>query len=480
MLGQKLVAAGGAPAVPSRAGEHPDGKQRRAQQLGGVLRRDHFGVGHRAGGGVVRGGELAQKPLGQPEPVVLAQVHQGGEGRFRGPRGLETDPLHLVAGGIEGNAFGQARQQACHRQLQQPVAVDVLGGVNGRGRPGKRVLIALGVHPGGVVFQQAVLQGEHLGGHAAVGLGAVHHYPVKIPAQFAELDGNIAGDRVVGAGGVDFPEGVLLPGVHVGRSGKVPGALLFGGNVHIHGKCFVNAVFIKVCEGQLAVSAQGVFGDVPLLVEVGGNRGRAACGAGGASPADDHVICAVAVQVPKAHQVHLGGSVPKGGGCPPAVLALFQKADFHAPVQGHKAHRVLHAVPRPVVHEDGRAVVPPFGVHQRQLLLVPLEELVNALLVQAGPGRGHQVWGVQPGEGAPCLGQAQRRAQGQGGQALDGPDLHGRLLSRRAAAQPMVPKRGKKSIPHHYSTVPRKNHHPIWPSAEPTAGASRGKLRGGR
>ena len=124
---------------------------------------------------------------GQPEPVILPQVHQGGEGCLVVPGGIGVDPLHQKAGGIQGDVLGDGRQLAGHGDFQQPVAVYVLGGEHRRRGPGKGVLVALRVHPRGGVEQQAVLQGEHLGGHAAVGLGAVHHHGGEVPAQLLSL-----------------------------------------------------------------------------------------------------------------------------------------------------------------------------------------------------------------------------------------------------------------------------------------------------
>ena len=210
-----------------------------------------------------------------------------------------------------------------------------------------------------------------------------------------------------------------------------------------------DAVAVKIRDGHFAVGAQQRLGDVPVPVEVGGHGGGAAGGARGAAPADEHVLGAVAVYVPKGDQVHLGGGVDKGGRRAPALLVFFQKGDPHAaPLGGDKAHRVGDAVAGPVLHDDGRAVLPPLGVDEGQLLAVPLlEELVNALLLQVGPGRGHEVLGVQPGKGASGLAQAQQRPQGQSGQALSVKGFHGLLLSRR------------RYICTQYSTFPEKNHH---------------------
>ena len=94
-----------------------------------------------------------------------------------------------------------------------------------------------------------------------------------------------------------------------------------------------------------------------------------------------------------------------------AVL-FYQKLHHHAPVLfGVEAQGVLDAVAGEVVHDDGGAVLPVFGVDQGELGLVPLEELVDALLVGVGFGGRHEVLGVQPGKGAAGAAQAEQYRQ---------------------------------------------------------------------
>ena len=192
------------------------------------------------------------------------------------------------------------------------------------------------------------------------------------------MDGRVAGDGVVRAGGVQLLQGAVLPGVDVGLGGQGLGALRLGGHVLVHGEHLADAVAVKIRDGHFAVGAQQRLGDVPVPVEVGGHGGGAAGGARGAAPADEHVLGAVAVYVPKGDQVHLGGGVDKGGRRAPALLVFFQKGDPHAaPLGGDKAHRVGDAVAGPVLHDDGRAVLPPLGVDEGQLLAVPLLEALS-------------------------------------------------------------------------------------------------------
>ena len=280
-------------------------------------------------------------------------------------------------------------------------------------------MITLRVGAGGDVPKGPLFQQEDLGGHAAVCLGAVQHHAGKAPVQRAKVDGGVVGEGVVRGGGGELLQGAFLPGEEMGQGGQVLGALFLGGQVLVHREHLDHAVAVKVCGCHFAVGAQQVFGDVFPVKEIGVHRGGAARGARGAPPADEHILPAVAVQVPKQDHVHLGGGVGERGGNAPGTFPLFQKADLHAaPLWGDKANGVLHAVAGPVPHDDGRAVLPPLGVDKGQLLPVPLQQLINALLFQVGPGRGHKVLGVENREGAPRLGQAEKSRQGRGGQAF--------------------------------------------------------------